>query len=125
MRLKDLEGNIQPFEKEFICAGCRNSIIGLYRKLIDLGANAQAVDKKVLENEHDVVILCKNSGTSTKKFAEVRLLTRSWWNYYHNAKYKRSKPIYKTYNLPRQWKIVLEELIKLKEIPVYEANSMD
>ena len=38
MTLSQLHGNLNTFSKEFIGAGSRNSVVGLYRKLIELGA---------------------------------------------------------------------------------------
>lgn len=121
--LKELKGNIQPFDKEFICAGSRRSLIGLYRKLIDLGANISETDKVLLASGNPVVLFCKNTGIN-RRIAEVRVFNRTWWDYWHNPRNKKAKPKYKTYNLPKQWDIVID-LIILKEIPTYEADTVD
>ena len=125
MTIKDLKGNIQPFEKEFICAGARTSIIGLYRKLIELGANHLTEDESLLNTKKPIVLFCKNNGINCK-FAEVRIFNRQWWNYWHNPKNRINKPKYKTYNVPKQWDFIINKLIILKEIPLFhETHTVD
>ena len=45
MTLSQLHGNLKTFSKEFIGAGSRNSVVGLYRKLIELGAIPSSKEK--------------------------------------------------------------------------------
>ena len=43
--LNQLHGNLKTFSREFIGAGSRNCVVGLYRKLIELGAIPSSKEK--------------------------------------------------------------------------------
>lgn len=109
---ESLEGNFSHFTEEFIAAGPRLTVIGLFRKLSALSAEIGYVDTNCLYNKHaKVVLLCINEGTGKKKYGKIFLKNRTWWDYWHNVKHKSSKPAYKTYNVPKQMSTVLNKLV--------------
>lgn len=109
---KSLEGNFSHFTEEFIAAGPRLTVIGLFRKLRALNAEVGCVDANCLYNKQaKVVLLCINEGTSKKKYGKICLMNRVWWDYWHNPKHKHNKPAYKTYNVPKQMSTVLNKLV--------------
>lgn len=116
--LKQLNGNLKTFNCEFIGAGTRDCIVGLYRKLIDLGAipNNQERDNNLICSKQKIVILCVNDGINGK-FARISLHEREWWNYWHNKANKACKPAYITYNVPRQMNTIISKL-NIKELEV-------
>lgn len=124
MKLKSLSGNLQKFHSEFIVAGPRDSIVGLYRKLEELGAEPEdrASDNLKISSKNNIVILCINDGKN-KQFARIKLCQRSWWDYWHNPRNKQTKPAYKTYNFPRQLDKIAKELF-LTEIPELVAEEV-
>lgn len=112
MTLKQVHGNLQGFSEEFIGAGSRDSVVGLYRKLIELGATPSNKEKDInlISSKQKVVILCVNDGVK-RQFARVSLHERNWWNYWHNRRNKSSfKAAYTTYNVPKQMSTVINKL---------------
>lgn len=109
--LKSIQGNLKNFNKEFIGAGCRTSVIGLYQKLIDLGAIPadRERDKYLISTRKNIVILCVNDGINSK-FARVSIHTRNWWDFWHNKANRQTKPGYITYNVPKQISTVIDNL---------------
>lgn len=109
-------GNLNAFRKEFIAAGCRNSVIGLYRKLVEHGASPVNKDNDIvlLSSKADIVLLCKNNGIN-KVLPQVQILKKNWWSFYHNRKLVTS-PKLPTYNVPRQTNTILEDLAIFTEI---------
>lgn len=110
---KQLNGNLKSFKKDFIIAGPRTNVIGWYRKLLDLGAEkylgTRRREEELLSNNHEkIVLFCYNEGTS-KKFAKVMVISRSWWNDWHNPRIVR-RPMYKTYNCFKQAKTIINQL---------------
>lgn len=110
---KQLNGNLKSFKKDFIIAGPRTNVIGWYRKLLDLGAEkylgTRRREEELLSNNHEkIVLFCYNEGTS-KKFAKVIVISRSWWNDWHNPRIVR-RPMYKTYNCFKQAKTIINQL---------------
>lgn len=110
---KQLNGNLKSFKKDFIIAGPRTNIIGWYRKLLDLGAEihleTKQLEQMLLSDGHTkIVLFCYNEGTS-KKFAKVRIMSRSWWNNWHNPRIIR-RPMYKTYNCFKQAETIINQL---------------
>ena len=104
---KIAEKRLVSFNKECILAGPRQSVVSFLKMLMNLGADVtKATSAKSL--------LLKNEGKS-KKFPQITVLSRSWWDYYHNPKKHRSS--YKTYNIPKQWNKVYNEILKLENIP--------
>ena len=109
---ESLEGNFSHFTEEFIAAGPRLTVIGLFRKLRALNAEVGCVDMSSLYSKNaKVVLLCINEGTGKGKYGKVYLKNRAWWDYWHNPKHKRNKPAYKTYNVPKQMSTVLNKLV--------------
>lgn len=106
--------NLKYFKKEFIVAGPKLSILGFYRELKAIGAEDSNKDlNRIRLYKPQIVLLCKNEGIKYK-FATVSVHDRAWWDYWHNPKRKSSLKLYKTYNLPRQFKIV-RDLLKIEE----------
>lgn len=116
--LKQLCGNLKTFSEEFIGAGTRNSVVGLYRKLLELGATPadRNRDNLLISSKQKIVILCINDGIRGR-FAKVSLHERAWWDYWHNKARKYCKPAYTTYNVPRQMNTVISKL-NIKELEV-------
>ena len=116
MTLSQLHCNLKTFSKEFIGAGSRNSVVGLYRKLIELGAipSSKEKDNSLISSKQKIVILCVNDGIRSK-FARISLHERSWWDYWHNKAHKHCKPAYITYNVPKQMSTVISNL-NIKEL---------
>lgn len=114
---KSLEGNLMNFKEEFICAGPRSALVGVYDKLTQLGAVPRNYrdDLTLLSSGQRFVILCINSDGIKSKFAQVSLMKREWWDYWHNKKWKMNKPIYRTYNVPKQLKQVTN-LLDIREL---------
>lgn len=108
------------FEQECILAGTRTSIIGFFNLLKKLGANIKDADKAeaLISSKQRIVILCQNVGLKTK-FAQIAILDRSWWDYYHNPKKKlTNKSVFKTFNVPKQWEHVCNNILNVKDIPL-------
>lgn len=110
---KQLNGNLKSFKKDFIIAGPRTNIVGWYRKLLDLGAEIHLETKQLeqmllSDNYGKIVLFCYNEGTS-KKFAKIRVMSRSWWNNWHNPRIVK-RPRYKTYNCFKQAETIINQL---------------
>lgn len=111
---KYAEKRLVHFNKECILAGPRTSVIGFLRLLRELGAEETKAPGVLLSSKTNVVLLLKNEGTN-RKFPKVMLLSRSWWDYYHNP--KKNKSNLKTYNIARQWDKVCKEILLTEDIP--------
>lgn len=109
-RVRYEDFNISYFTAEFICAGARDSIIGMYRFLSEKGAQLknEKEDKLLLSSKTDIVLFCTIEGINNS-FACVQLKKKEWWNFYHNKRIKKNRPTYYTYNLPSQWTEMLQE----------------
>ena len=61
MTLSQLHGNLKTFSKEFIGAGSRNSVVGLYRKLIELETitSSKEKDNSLICSKRKIVSLCR------------------------------------------------------------------
>lgn len=103
--------NLKRFKKEFIVAGPKLSVLGFYRELKAIGAEDSNTESNIEKLRYPrIVLLCKNEGINSK-FASVSVHVRSWWDYYHNPRKKSSLGIFKTYNVPKQFKTVRNLLI--------------
>ena len=113
---KIAEKRLVSFNKECILAGPRQSVVSFLKMLMNLGADVTKATsaKSLITSKSNIVLLLKNEGKS-KKFPHITVLSRSWWDYYHNPKKHRSS--YKTYNIPKQWNKVYNEILKLENIP--------
>lgn len=114
---KIAEKRLVSFNKECILGGPRQSVVAFFNMLTDLGAYAKKTAQAVslTSSKSNIVLLLTNEGTK-KQFPQVTVLSRSWWDYYHNPK-KHNRIIYKTYNIPKQWSKVYNEILKLEDIP--------
>lgn len=114
--------NLSQFETEFICAGVRENIVGMYKFLIEKGAQTvnSHLDSVRISSGKPIVLLCKNAivNKSFNTFGNVQILDRSWWDYYHNKRRKTCKTTTRTYNLPSQWNVVLMVGCVWKEVEV-------
>ena len=97
---KIAEKRLVSFNKECILAGPRQSVVSFLKMLMNLGADVTKATsaKSLITSKSNIVLLLKNEGKS-KKFPQITVLSRSWWDYYHNPKKHRSS--YKTYNIPK------------------------
>lgn len=109
--------NLIRFRNEFIAAGVRQHLKAFYRYLVSIGALSKDTQKDIamISSGNPFVILCKNEGVN-KKFAEVKVLNWTWWNYYHNKRVNKYKKVIRTINLPRQWQEA-KKLLITEEIP--------
>ena len=110
--------NLVNFKEEFIVAGPRNSVVNILNIIKNM--SGEIVDKMkaehLLHTKEQIVLLCINSGTQKKLFGTVKVLTRQWWDLWHNRKKKITKNVtYKTYNARRQKKEILD-LFNTKDI---------
>lgn len=105
-----MDKNLSAFKKEFVIAGCRNNIVGLYRLFIEHGANTVSKDNDelLLSSKTDIVLLCKNGGIR-KVMPMVQLLKKTWWDFYHNRRIVKY-PKLKTYNVPRQTSQIMNDI---------------
>lgn len=105
-----MDKNLSAFKQEFVAAGCRNNIVGLYKMFLEHGANTvnKDNDELLLSSKTEIVLLCKNGGIR-KAMPMVQLLKKTWWNYYHNRKIVR-KPGLRTFNVPKQTSKILDEV---------------
>lgn len=115
--------NLVEFKSEFICAGVRDNILGMYNFLIEKGAQVidKETDKQRISSKKPIVLLCKNAVTDPrigKTFAKVQIMEKNWWDYYHNRQRKTCRTTIRTYNLPSQWNIVLMVGCIWKEVEV-------
>ena len=87
---KIAEKRLVSFNKECILAGPRPSVIGFLKMLMNLGADVTKATsaKSLITSKSNIVLLLKNEGKS-KKFPQITVLSRSWWDYYHNPKKHR------------------------------------
>lgn len=115
--------NLIQFEKEFICAGIRDNVLGMYNFLIEKGAIPinKELDICRISSKKPIVLLCKNNGIRTK-FGSIQIMERNWWNYYHNKRIKSCQTTFRTYNLPSQWNVVLREGCVWKEVEVLKPE---
>lgn len=110
---------LKIFKRECVLAGPRNSVLAMYKLLKELGANTSN-DKQLqtialLSNKNArIVLFLRNEGVN-KKFPDVLVLNRSWWDMYHNRRKTGSKMM--TYNIPSKWKFVIEHILQLEDIP--------
>ena len=110
---------LKIFKRECVLAGPRSSVLAMYKLLKELGANTSN-DKQLqtialLSNKNArIVLFLRNEGVN-KKFPDVLVLSRSWWDYYHNRKKTGSRMM--TYNVPLKWKFVIEHVLQLEDIP--------
>lgn len=118
--------NLSRFSKDFICAGVRDNVLGLYNFLLEKGAISadKDLDSRRISSRKPIVLLCKNDGTNPKKqFARIQIMDRNWWNYYHNKRLKTCKSTtFRTYNIPSQWTVVLREGCVWKEVEVLKPE---
>lgn len=110
------------FRKECILAGPRDSIVGFFRFLKELGADvAKTVNSEnLVTSRGKIVLLLRNEGKN-KLFPQVTVLNRTWWDFYHNPRKHKTK--IKTYNLPKQWKQVCESILILENVPLLIPES--
>lgn len=111
------EKRLVSFNKECILAGPRQSVVIFFNMLVNLGAYAKKTAQAIslTSSKSNIVLLLTNEGTK-KQFPQVTVLSRSWWDYYHNP--KKHKSSMKTYNIPKQWNKVCTEILKLENIPL-------
>lgn len=114
---KIAEKRLVSFNKECILAGPRQSVVAFFNMLVNLGV---CIDNTIrtevlISSKTNIVLLLTNVGIKNK-FPQVTILNRTWWDYYHNPKKHRSS--YKTYNIPKQWDKVYNEILKLENIPL-------
>lgn len=119
LKFNDLEGNLHGFAREFIIAGPRTNVLSMFVKLHDLGAIIQPGDIEVDVELYPTVILCTNKN----KYACITLLSREWWNKWHNP---RTHEIvrYKTYNAAKQVPQIIRNLI-IDPIPLVDFDILD
>lgn len=115
--------NLVCFTADFICAGVRDNILGMYNFLKEKGAIlvSPEEDTLLISSKKDIVLFCMNAGINNK-FAKISLKRKTWWNYYHNKSIKINRPTYYTYNLPSQWNIMLDNACTWKEVETLEAE---
>ena len=84
---KIAEKRLVSFNKECILAGPRQSVVSFLKMLMNLGADVTKATsaKSLITSKSNIVLLLKNEGKS-KKFPQITVLSRSWWDYYHNPK---------------------------------------
>lgn len=112
----DVDRNLVNFKTDFIVAGVRTAVKSFYNALVSMGVNepdAKENVRRMFFTNKPVVLLCKKG----KYFPEVLVLSRDWWDYYHNKKNNPNTHVIRTYNLPKQWKTV-EKLLITKEVPL-------
>lgn len=117
MKLKQLDGNLINFKEEFIIAGPRRNVLSAYKELLRLGAEKvdRVSDRAKINSGDKLVIFCKNEGR-LRTFGKVQVLTRSWWDYYHNRK-KHCQTYIKTYNAWNQQDKIIENL-NIEAVPL-------
>ena len=88
--------NVSSFTQEFICAGVRDNVVGMYNFLKEKGVQVKdkQADSLKISSRKGVVLLCTNSNSS--------------------------KPLYYTYNLPSQWHEMLRDGCIWKEMEVFD-----
>lgn len=121
-KILKIDGNLKGFTEEFIGAGPRTSVIGLYNSLVELGAipNDRHKDSILISSKKPIVLLCVNDGVNSV-FARVSVHEKTWWDFYHNKKKSRYKVLYKTYNACKQLINISKLLvIKPKELLIPE-----
>lgn len=117
MKLKQLDGNLINFKEEFIIAGPRRNVLSAYKELLRLGAEKvdRVSDRMKINSGDKLVILCRNEGR-LRTYGKVQVLTRSWWDYYHNRK-KHCRTSIKTYNAWNQQDKIIENL-NIEAVPL-------
>ena len=120
-KLKDC--NVERFKKNFIIAGPKVNVLAIYRALINARVSDQDIQRsKNYSAYKNIVVLCiNNTKNGILNFPEVCILTKGWWDLYHNKKKNHTTEVYKTYNVPRQQKQVFENIV-LTPIEVLEAE---
>ena len=120
-KLKDC--NVERFKKNFIIAGPKVNVLAIYRALINARVSDQDIQRsKNYSAYKNIVVLCiNNTKNGILNFPEVCILTRGWWDLYHNKKKNHTTEVYKTYNVPRQQKQVFENIV-LTPIEILEAE---
>lgn len=113
--------NVSSFTQEFICAGVRDNVVGMYNFLKKKGVQVKdkQADSLKISSRKGVVLLCTNSNSS-KPFGIIQLKDWNWWDFYHNKRNRSSKPLYYTYNLPSQWHEMLRDGCIWKEMEVFD-----
>lgn len=114
---KIAEKRLVSFNKECILAGPRQSVVSFLKMIVNLGVHVNNTIRTevLISSKVNIVLLLTNVGIKNK-FPQVTVLNRTWWDYYHNPK-KHNRIIYKTYNIPKQWNKVYNEILKLEDIP--------
>lgn len=117
----DENRNVVKFKNDFIVAGVKTSLKSFYDSITKMGVNpVNRKDDQILLNNRikSIVILCKNEFALDKHtiICRIQVLSKEWWDFYHNKRKHPSTKVIRTYNLPKQWKTV-ENLLITKEIP--------
>lgn len=97
--------NLVNFSREFIVAGPRNSVVNIYNILKDMSITVLNPEqtRHLLHTKEQIVLLCINQGTSESVFGCIKVLSRQWWDLYHNKKKILTRNVlYDTYNARRQ-----------------------
>lgn len=120
-KLKDC--NVERFKKNFIIAGPKVSVLAIYKALRNAGVSDQDLQrsKNYSAYRRIVVLFTNNTKNGILNFPEVCILTRGWWDLYHNKKKNHTTEVYKTYNVPKQQKQVFDNIV-LTPIEVLEAE---
>lgn len=116
--------NITSFsEKSFILAGPKTNLVALYNLLKKHGVyDFNCSRSKECLQLKQVVILCKTVKSvglvCSKTYPSVSVLSKSWWDYWHDPQTGCACPKIKTYNIPKQQEEVFKKLVltKMEEI---------
>lgn len=112
--------NLIKFKEEFIVAGPRSSVVNILNIIESMSGYVEDRNKAnhLLHSKEQIVLLCINNGTNDRLFGTVKVLTRRWWDLWHNRKKKITRNcIYKTYNARSQKKKILT-LMDTKDVPL-------
>ena len=116
---KIAEKRLVSFNKECILAGPRQSVVSFLKMLMNLGADVTKATsaKSLITSKSNIVLLLKNEGKS-KKQAKIAGLNKFLQIYYARViEIYKNRSSYKTYNIPKQWNKVYNEILKLENIP--------
>lgn len=110
------EYNLISFKEKFIVTGPRNNVINILKILRNYSLQDTSLAAKQLLASHSskIVLYCSNSSNG---YPEIRVLTRSWWDAWHNPKntFNGKKSSVKTFNAYSQKSEILN-MFNLKEI---------
>lgn len=112
--------NLIKFKEEFIVAGPRSSVVNILKIIESMSGYVEDRTKAnhLLHSKEQIVLLCINNGTNNRLFGTVKVLTRRWWDLWHNRKKKITRNCtYKTYNARSQKKKILT-LMDTKDVPL-------